>query len=200
MKKIRFAMVTLLCGLLMFAASCGTSSSDSSSSISTLEETVRAAWLKQGGNGMFFGTGADRTSDNSQVIVQCSASWGNDPGSAGVGILNVTGLASQFPDGTTLWLKFTCPGANFGSAYILFRIMKCQTSSTGGIISEQFDTEFSAAVDPTAFIVRLQMPSFSIGPGTYQVSAYTNGTLRLIRYVVYLAPGEQPDANFRGGY
>lgn len=145
---------------------------------------------------MFFGTGPD---DN-QSSVECSASWGNDPNAAGAGILDVAGLASQFPDGTTLWLKFTCPSDNFGSDNITFQIMKCQMDSEGGIISQQYVTQFSAVVDPETFIVRLQMPAFSIGPGTYSVSAYTNGNLRLSRLMAYLAAGEQPNPNFQGGY
>ena len=147
---------------------------------------------------MFFGTGPNQSQGYPNVIVQCSASWGSDPSAAGVDVLDVDGLASQFPDGTTLWLKFTCPGTCFGNPYILFQIMKCQMSSQGGIVSEQYVTQFTAMVDPNTFIVRLQMPAFSIGPGTYKVSAYTNGNLRFARCMAYLAPGEQPDANFKG--
>ena len=143
---------------------------------SSTANVYRDAWLNQRGSGMFFGTGPD-------------------PSNA----LNVSGLATQFSDNASLWMKIITPGS-FNSLTILFKVEKAQMSPQGGIISKQYITEFSIPTNPQDNTARFSMPAFSIGPGEYILSAYrTDGSLCISRMMKYLAPGEQANPNYSGG-
>jgi hypothetical protein len=192
-----FAVVGLMLIFLVIGIISSTTNGRSKTSITATssDDVFHTAWLEQRGSGMFFGTAPDLTTGTSDLSCAFLYTTPGTDGSFGTkGSLNVMGLSSQFLDSTTLWMKFTCPGGNFNSLNVLFRVEK----TIGGTM--QYVTEFSVPVNPNAGIVRFQMPPFSIGPGKYMISAFTSGELRLSRYMAYLAQGQEQDAKFSGGY
>jgi hypothetical protein len=162
---------------------------------------ARNEWLRQAGSGMFFDTAPDLTAGNSlssYAFVDYSLPNGGPDGSFGTaGNLDVLGLNTQFPDNTQLWMKYTCPGNDFGSSNIEFKIERIIQNDNNKFVTSLVK-EFSYLVDPNAGIVRFILPSFSTGPGTYIVTAYTNGQARFSRWMRYLGPGESPDPTFLG--
>ena len=196
-KKI-FAIGFVFC---LGLASCSTGASLTPSTSSSLDAIMREAWLNQSGTGMFFGTGEDPNSipyGTSGKVMSANL----DPALVyqnkyGEGVLDVTGLNSQFPDNTPLWLKFITPGDNFGSSVVTFRVEKILHNGGGSFVTE-LAIEFDIPVSPQNSVVRLPVPAFSKGPGTYVVTAYTNGQQRFSRWVRYLAAGESPDPSFLG--
>ena len=198
-KTVSLSIIMLLILFLSVSIiSCTISTSTTTTSTDNLEAVVRDAWLRQAGSGMFFGNSPDLKTGTSQTSYAFLSNDAGIDGSFGsAGMLNVSGLDSQFPDGTQLWLKFTCPGNGFGSPNVTFRIEKIIQNDNNKFITNLV-TEFSIPVNSNAEIMRFQMPVFNTGQGTYTVTAFTNGQQRFSRWVRCLAPGESPDPTFTG--
>ena len=151
-------------------------------------------WLQQTTSGIFVGTGPDESKGpaiSGQCAVTPPASFSNPHPIRG--ILDVSGLALQFPDGTPLWMKYAYPGESFGTPNITFSIDKF----ANGVY--QHITDFSVPVTPSTNIVRLAIPAFSIGPGEYMIThVVPAGQAHGGTYIMYLAPGQKTDPNYGG--